>query len=287
MKAFILIGFLALSLNLNAQDYPININEKGEIRVDVALNGFKPESFIFDTGFGLTSLSENYLKILTGEKISSGIVTHFDNYGNRFDYPLYTLESISIGETELAKDIKVSTIANLEKQGISGILSLHSFGSTGFVLDLSENLISFPSKNEQKEIRNSALEIPIQLDQRSDISLKLILQFCINDNVINTVFDSRHGYSEMLVNNYYTRVMEDINIYKEEEFTTSNGQTLTDKHSKVSGKGLCDIGQITEIEKPNVIFREALIHQGLIGLEFLKGQRIFFDMAEKRLFVLN
>jgi hypothetical protein len=135
-----------------------------------------------------------------------------------------------------------------------------------------------------------AIEIPIKLFSQLDIALDMFIPLCINGSVtLDAEFDTGSGYGTLLLNPYYMKLLGiDSSVTEKQQYTSPvSGTVTTDRISNLSSVELC--GSLSSVKGENMrsVFREKIIHQGLIGSGMFKDKTFVIDIPGKRILVLK
>jgi hypothetical protein len=282
--------FFCLSLSTTmAQEYPLYITDDGYIVVGVTLCDSVPANFMLDTGGGANVLSQKTFDKVKNFATEKGHFTGFRHDGDRLDGVVYELTSLAIGE-KVQHQPQVGIYPPLDSYGVEGLVSLKFFEDKPFTIDFKEKKLRFPDQTELSALAADATVIPLTFNVHTDIALDMFIPVCINDEVeATTLFDTGSGYGSLILHPYYlSRLVKDSSALKTQAYTTPlSQQESQDKILELQKVDVCDDEAPTSLEMTGVtaIFREGMIHEGLMGSGMFRDRVITIDIPGKRLLV--
>jgi hypothetical protein len=254
------------------------------VAIPVTVGDSTQARFIFDTGIGLNIVfrrsCEELECTLSGEKYSARRMS-----GQIITCELGALRTIKVGSARKEK-ITVGILDMTLPLGLSeikGILSLNFFEDDPFTLNYdSQSLVIEDTVSLRRRIEHG-IQVPISVKRdgpSTDIFVDLMLP---NRKMINVEVDT--GSDILILNEELMEelgVRKDSNSVKKVEGEDETGNSFTRFFSKISGPVALRNESIFQTD-PEAIFQK-IVHQGLVGHSFLKGQHIVtFDLSGSRI----
>ncbi len=170
--------------------FPFRVSEGGLILIQVTANGVKGE-FILDTGAGIHVLSNGFLHKLNPQ--AAGHYTGFRNTGERIDFDLFQIASLSIGRFRQEHPV-VAAWEVLDKFKIDGVLSAKFFEHHVVTLDFKKHELVFENRETLNRRLRQGRVIPLKVLEDRDKTLGLFVDLSTGDSLtceceLDTGFD--------------------------------------------------------------------------------------------------
>lgn len=272
--------FINLSFGISQTTIPLTINDGGYIFVKATLNDSITGNFLLDTGGGLHVLSGKYFEKVKNSTKSAGYFTGFRHNGERLDSEIYEIPSIAIEGLRQEKPL-VGYYAPLDEYGMDGIISLKMFENQPITIDFQKKQLVIETKESLKKLGKNAEVIPFTLQQYRDKALDIFIKVCINGVPIEAEFDTGSGYNTLIINPFF---MDKMKIKKENctEKVQGKEKNLKDYFTKIPSANICALPNVVGKEV-DVVFREGLIYEGLIGSGWFRGKKLTIDIPNRRM----
>lgn len=266
------IATVALRETVQSQHFltlPVRVNDQDTIA-------------ILDTGIGLALISQAMC-----ERIGCEVTGEFTGRrmsGQAVTIPTTTVPMLEVGGVQRT-DIPAGVVnipGFFPDERIEAFVGLPFFEETPFTLDLANNTLVIESR-ESREVRSeTAIALPVHLD-RQGIALDVFAPATLSDGTeLNVLVDT--GSRGVTLHTRYAQPLaidlegEDIDRREGQDET---GHTYTRYFTTLPSLAFKGSGQA---EGLRVMFQE-IIHDGLVGTEFLSNYVVTFDIPESRLLI--
>ena len=260
---------------------PVVVTKGGHLMVEATVSGSVKSRFIFDTGGGIHIISSAILNQIASTP--RGTFTAIRHTGEPVELETFDIESIELNGIREENPI-VATWPALDAAGIDGILSLKLFEDRPFTLDLINKVIICETPESLTSIAEKGKSVPLKTSDDRGISLDIFADFtgtesvrleCIIDTGSpGTIIDARH-MAELGIN----PDAEGVQKREREEIT---GTTRTEYLAALPSLSLRDLpgSAINDIQ---TVFKEKMIYDGLVGMDFFIDRSFTFDIPGRRL----
>lgn len=263
--------------------FPFRISEGGLILIQVTANGIKGE-FILDTGAGIHVLSNGFLNKLSPQ--AAGHYTGFRNTGERIDFDLFQIASLSIGQFRQENPV-VAAWDVLDKFKIDGVLSAKFFEHHVVTLDFKRRELIFEDRASLRQRVQQGRVVSLKLSQDRDKVLGLFVALSVG-NALACECELDTGFDGLLILD--ARFMKPLNLdensasVKRMESKGLTGLTEIRYRATVSNISLLGAPEV-KMEKPEVTFKVGLIYDGVVGTGFWLNREVTLDLPSRRLIV--
>ena len=234
--------------------------------------------FIFDTGIGITVLTNVFAKSINAK--TKGIYSGKRMSGQVISMPLAELRKIKVGPIErheFTVGIFDTTGFPPELKEISGILSPDYFGDVIFTLDY-ENSEILLRENISKIEDLCEFVVPLDID-KTDNSISIYIN-AITPSKKKVRLELDSGSDILILND---RLMDEMGINTDDphlkilkgvdETGEDYVRYITALHGKFAIAGAEEIFQLN----PRVVFQD-IVYDGLLGNDFLRSYKVTFDL---------
>jgi len=287
MKHIIFSLYLTMgSLCPIAQVIPFATNEDGNIVIKGNINDTVPANFIFDTGGGLNVVSNKFFKKIKNSAIFQHYYSGFRHDGDRLDFEMYLLPSITIGNYKM-QNVVLGVTSVLDDWSMDGIISLVSFENIPITIDYVQKQLRIETKSSLRKIETTAQVLPIKLHQFDHFSLDIFIPVCIDGRIkLDLEFDTGSSPGDIIINNRFLQALG-IDTSK-----TKNATRLTPFSKKLLREYVATIDAVQycglqnrSLKKTRVDFKENIIYDGIIGAGYFIEIPFTIDIAKKRILV--
>lgn len=281
--SFLIISALLLSANMSwGQEYPIHITEDGHIIVQVQLSDSISGNFILDTGAGANVISGNMFNKIESQVEKAGFFTGFRHDGDRLDGEIFKIPYLKIGTVSQFHPL-VGVYPPLDDYGVDGLLSLKFFEDKPFTIDFKNKTLKFLTQVEAGEFAEKYKTIPIKILSHAEVSLDILIPLTLNKTlIVDAVFDTGSGFNVILVNQYFIDALglDNTKMTPQTYTTPLSGTDLTDLIIKLDTVAIHKLPSVG-LKHCNVVFREGLIYEALIGSSLFKDSAITINLGER------
>jgi predicted aspartyl protease len=273
--AALALGVTSLAWSAEAENvFPFRISKEGVMFIRVRLADSLDAECILDTGAGVHSLSRSLFSRLPSRSL--GRYTYFRTNGTRVDQELYEIPSIGMGENLLINPA-VASWALLDTAKIDGIISAGLFEHRVVTLDFRTGRLIFEDSLGLRQRLKKGEIVPLKTDSDRGKRLNLFFDIQAGDNlVLECLLDT--GAPATLE----SRFMPQLKVSKLNSWVGINEKG--EKEFAYSGileyLGLAFLPSVRQ-EKPSVGFMGKMIYDGQVGLQFLQGRVVTFNVPEK------
>ena len=265
------------------EQIPFSIIGDHIMQIPVKVNG-KEVKFLMDTGIGPTVLSKDFVKELELE--SAGTMTGKRMSGQELKIPLVRVPIIEAGNL-VRENLEVgifdtSGFPEILKE-VKGILSIGFFKGTLLTIDYPHSLLVVSESSFNDGSFGEATKVPIQIEYNGP-SVTLYINLKLPSGRV-VKFEVDTGSNVLIVN---SKLMGELAVNpKDESVQSMKGydetghyyeRFFTEIRGKIAVDGNPDICQ----ENPKAIFQD-IIHDGLIGHDFLKRYVVSFDIDKEEM----
>lgn len=281
----IVLGMFVLS-TANGQDVvPFKLGNAGHIVVSARVND-TTGTFILDTGAGIHVVSPRFLRRLAPTPVSAGLFTGFRHNGERLDSELFQAHTMAIGGQIQAAPV-MGIYAPLEQWGIDGLVSMKFFQDRTATIDMQRKEIRFEDADGLRAIVRKAEVIPLSFHEDRGVLLDLFVRLIVQDSVeIEAEFDTGAGFETVLLNPFYLNRLgiDTTGAMKEATSERPGGPVRGTLTARVTSLQYAN-APTTRVQNVNVVFKEGLIYEGLIGSGAFRGKRLTIDLPNRRMLV--
>jgi len=232
------------------------------VTVPVALNGVE-QTFVLDSGIGLTLVRDPAACTLTGETFSGRRMS-----GQEVTVPLAVVPSLAFAGTE-RRDAEAGLLDMTgwppELDHIGGFLSLADFADTRLTVDYPRGVVSVGARRE-------GTAVPLRVE-RDGPSICVYMQLTLPDGrSIEVEVDM--GSDSLILDERFADL--GAGEVRRVDGTDETGNRYTRRFATLPGRvhptGAPELGQ----DDPAVMFQR-IIHDGLVGDAFLRRFAVTFD----------
>lgn len=283
----LLCSYLLYHGELSSQTIPAAINADGYIFIDASFNDSVKTKLLFDTGAGLSVVSQKLFEKLRSSVTPAGIFTAFRHDGERLDAELFSIPKLTIGN-HTVYNVVAAVYAPLDEYGIEGVVSLKEFENIPVTVDFKNSTFTIEESENMPAIESSASAvIPLKLHRQTGKSLDIFIDICLNDSIkIEAEFDTGSGYNSILINQYFMKKLsiDSASVIKKPYITPSENKNLVDYIVNINSLKYCSAGNI-KMNSVDITFRQDLIYEGLIGSGMFRNRSLTIDIPNSRMLV--
>lgn len=242
--------------------------------------------FLLDTGAGIHVVAPSVLTRIAARP--AGRYTGFRHTGERVDFDMYRISSVTVGTTRLREPL-VGGWPLLDQLKIAGILSARIFEHHPATLDFRAKELIFETAETLPPRLRSGRSVPLGISRDRDKSLELFADFIITRGGRRAEAECKldTGLDGYIVD---TRLMASLDLAKESATVTRRetrslfGAAEIQYHAELSGFQLRDRPDVaaTHVE---VVFKERLTADCLVGTRFWLDRLVTIDLENARLIV--
>lgn len=262
---------------------PFSIIGEHIMQIPLKVNG-KEVKFLLDTGIGPTVISKDFAKEL--DLKSAGTMTGKRMSGQELNIPLVKVPLIEAGslarENLEAGIFDTSGFPDILKD-IKGILSIGFFKGKLLTIDYLHSLLLVAESDFIDGSVGEATKVPMQIEYNGPSVTLYVNMKLPNGRVVKFEVDT--GSNVLIVN---SKLMGELAVDpKDKSVESVKGydetgnyyeRFFTEIKGKISVDGNPDISQ----ENPKAIFQD-IIHDGLVGHDFLKRYIVSFDIDKEEM----
>ena len=242
--------------------------------------------FMFDTGGGISVISNNLYQLLKASLLYKCPITGFQHDGERLDGSVYTAPVITIGNFTL-HHVPLLVWPELDNYGLNAIISLQPFATQPVSLDFVNKQFIIENEKTLHQIAVNADIIAIKIDYYRDLMLDVFVPLRLNNTVtIDAELDTGTPASNLLIHPQYlpSLIADTTGIEKQIYQQKPNGEIVYDKLHIIPVVAYAGSAQLSERNK-KASFREGLIYNGLIGAGMFMKHKLTIDIVHHRMFV--
>ena len=242
--------------------------------------------FLLDTGAGIHVVASSVLTRISARP--AGRYTGFRHTGERVDFDMYRISSVTVGTTRL-RDPLVGGWPLLDQLKIAGILSARIFEDHPATLDFRAKALIFETAETLPARVRSGRRLPLGISRDRDKSLELFADFIMTSGGRRVEAECKldTGLDGCIVD---TRLMASLGLAKESPAVTRRetrslfGAAEIQYRTELSGLQLRDRPDVaaTNVE---VVFKERLTGDCLVGTRFWLDRLVTIDLENARLIV--
>lgn len=276
--------FALLNLNVNAEEYPLQITPEGFIFISVEIIEGEKSNFLFDTGAGLTVVSGKMFNKIKNISTESGVFTGFRHDGDRLDGKLYTIPKMKLaGITK--ENVELGVYPPLDAYNIEGLVSLKFFEDRAFTIDFKNSKLIIHDEKELKKLEKEGEKIEIYPVIHGKTAIDVQIPLCVNGITMDAEFDTGSGYGTLILNPHF---INKLKLTKEKcvtrEYRKPISRMLTiDSCWKVSDINICGNSNDYKLNEFEATFRRDLIYEALIGSEIFRGKSVTIDIPNRQM----
>lgn len=284
---FILFFLLPGSIISAQTSIPVEITDDGHILVKAKINGVLG-NFIFDTGGGLTLITEKFSRKLDKLHKQDGGYTAFRATGEKISLDLYDVESLTVGDH--TEDSPILTIYDADFGPIDGLISLMSFKHQPVTIDFQNKKLVFETTASLSAIKRTGKSIPLQLGASRDKSLDIFAYFTVNDKLnLQFLIDSGAGNDVYKINADYLPAFG-IDPSDSSKVSTTDKRSEFDAafSTKIYNTNIQSIKATSahgiQAENVKASFIQGLIYDGVVSLNWI-GKRVTIDIKKEEMVI--
>jgi len=251
----------------------------------VTVDGRLSTSFIFDTGIGLKLLSDRLRKDLGHPLLSR---THVGRRmsGQQVALPLTQVDSLTLGTLRQDRPVigSYDFEAVLEPEGtVGGFLSLGFFEHSPITMSYRRSHLTLEDEQSLASRARAGTAVPVSL-RHNGAELEMFLDLVLPSGSVARV-EVDTGSDHLILHERYMGELglrEGSDGVERHEGTDETGHRFVRFRGRVPGtvhvRGFGGVRQ----DEPKVIFQN-IIHDGLVGRDFLLARDVTYDVAASRM----
>ena len=260
------------------RSFPFTLIDGEHIALQVTAGDSLTGMWGLDTGGGIHIVSNELFRQLKTEP--AGRLAAFQMNGNRADVDTYSISSLGMGAFR-ENNPCIITMDRLDSLGIDGILAVKFFENLPVTIDFVAGLIIFEDEKSLAARAETGRVVELETQRYRDRALDIFAAFRAGDSVVMEFeLDTGSGKNTFIS----SHLADDLGFD-----TTSadmvkvpfNGEIL---HKAVLPDLMLD-GAPDISAETNIYFRDNLIYDGVIGLDFWTGRIVTIDIPGGRLIV--
>ena len=262
--------------------------EKTFIAVPIRVNDVVTETFILDTGIGLTIISKSLCEKISC-KMSGASFTGKRMSGQDVTVPLAVVAKMSLGNvTGVANTVGVLDLEQMMPGAkIAGFISLDFFKNAPFTIDYKKEMITLESPESLREVQSRGNRVPVRLDRQGP-SLGVFMPLVLPGGMqISAEVDT--GSQSLILDERFLEPLGfsrgDVRIKKRvgrDETGHEYERYSSTLRERVHLSGLPTIG----MDSMGVMFQK-IIYDGLVGHDFLSQFTVTYDLANSEMVFNN
>lgn len=287
MKRFVMIVSVAVvcvsrdkATQVGKRTFPITITKNGFILVNVRVSDAVNGRFILDTGAGINLVSNSMVRRVASTPRGRFTGIRYD--GEPVNLELKQIKSLSIGRFRQEKPV-VAPLALLDSLKIDGILSMKFFEHHPFTLDVRDSLLVFETPRSLPRRWHEASPRALKIDDQRGISIDCFCDVQLGDSLrLQCILDTG-SFSSYIDVRYCQPLGIDTASSTVRKRTRQGtfGAWETEYFAAMPSIALWH-RPATTLKNLPVVFQDRLIYDGLLGMDFMVGRTITFDIAERR-----
>lgn len=262
---------------------PFSIIGNHIMQIPVKVNGNEVK-FLMDTGIGPTVLSRDFVEELSLKKVGTMIGKRMS--GQELELPLVKVPSIEAGNL-VRENLEVGIFDTSSfppvLEEIKGILSIGFFKGSVLTMNYSGPFLEITDTTARESQFDHGTRVPVEIEYNGP-SVSLYVKIKLPSGRLGK-FEVDTG-SDLLILN--SKLMAELGVTHDDQNVESFKGTdetghdyerfLAEMKGAIALDGYPDLMQ----EKPKVIFQD-IIHDGLIGHDFLKRYIVSYDIDHKEM----
>lgn len=265
---------------------PFNLTEGLLILVRATAGGGISGQFIVDTGAGIHVASPSFLTALQARP--AGRYTGFRHTGERVDFDVFRISSLSVGPATQQNPL-VGRWALLDQLKIAGILSAKLFERQPVTLDFKARQLVFETSGTLERRARGGGIARLGTARDREVSLDLFAHFVISRGTSEVEAECKldTGLDGLVAD---TRLMAPLGLEPDSpavtkrETTSPFGASETQYRTAVGEWRLRDQRHV-RLADPEVVFKDRLTGDCLVGTRFWLDRLVTIDLAGARLIV--
>lgn len=273
---------------LHYEEIPFILVDGGYILIECRVNDSIEGKFGFDTGGGIHLLSEQLFE-KAGASHIKGFTCH-QAHGHRVDLETYGIHSLSMGSHTQTNPI-ITPFPGLEQMGIDGILSLKLFEDRAFTIDFPNKKIILETESSLQERARTGQEAQLRFMVYRDLAIDIFCEFTVYNEqgdslIVELEVDTGRGYETKLDSKFmkFFNIEKDSTDHHKYAFNTNPDKPYDIFYTNISRLSVKDVPG-NSMDKPEVVFQDNLIYDGLIGIELWKNSRLTIDIPNSRMII--
>ena len=253
--------------------------------VPVTVDGLRPATFLLDTGMGLTVVSDRLRQEL-GHPLSGEQYTGRRMSGQAIPVPLTRLGSLAFGPKRLDRPVvgsyDLSGVTGLDGE-VDGFLSLAFFDGLPLTIDYLQGVVIVEDDVSLRARERAGASVPVEV-RRDGPSVEVYLDLELpNGSVAHVEVDT--GSDQLILHERYLAELghpKETRAAERREGIDETGRPYIRYRAALAGRIRVRGRARLEQEDPVAIFQQ-IIHDGLVGREFLRAFAVTYDLARGRL----
>lgn len=253
--------------------------------VPVTVDGLRPATFLLDTGMGLTVVSDRLRQEL-GHPLSGKQYTGRRMSGQAIPVPLTRLGSLAFGTKRLDRPVvgsyDLSGVTGLDG-AVDGFLSLAFFDGLPLTIDYLQGVVIVEDDDSLGARERAGVSVPVEV-RRDGPSVEVYLDLELpNGSVAHVEVDT--GSDQLILHERYLAELgqpKEPQAAERREGIDETGRPYVRYRARLAGRIRVRGCARLEQEDPVAIFQQ-IIHDGLVGREFLRAFAVTYDLARGQL----
>ena len=281
----LVFALCVVSNAISAQVIPFSVNDEGNIIVKSGFNDSVAANLVFDTGGGLNVISEKFFQKIKNSAIFQHYFTGFRHDGDRIDFEVYKIPSLSIGSYKM-RNVLVGVTKLLDEWTLDGVVSLINFEKQPITIDYAKRILQIESAASMKTIRANSHSVSIKAHRFTNISLDIFVPICIKNEKLDLEFDTGSMPDDIVINsNFLSRLgIDTASTRNENRQTPFSGRQFRQYVAMIDSVNYCDL-QTGPMRNTRVDFKQGLIYDGIIGTGYFKNLPITIDIPVQKIWV--
>lgn len=263
---------------------PVEVTKRGHIMVRAKINGVEG-NFIFDTGAGFHVVSKKFFNKIASQVKDSSFYTGFRHTGERLSGMSYLMSTVELGPLKQT-DPWIGVYPGFDNMGFDGLISCKLVEHQAVTFDLkNQQLIVEANKPSPKP---EAKVIPLLLHEDREMLLDIFIAIQVDKKYTAIVeFDTGSGYNPVLLHSRFMQYAGIDTTTLEIRNSPTGFGTIEKNYFDKTKKVHTHIPHVTEGGYPNIIYKPALIYDGLTSHLIMEDNRWTLDIPNKKIYVFK
>ncbi len=259
--------------------FPLRITEGGLILVRVSAGDHVAGDFVLDTGAGIHVVSAGFLAKL--QPTPSGRFSGFRHTGERVDFDTFRVSSLAIGPVRQRAPV-VAVWEVLDRLKVEGVLSAKFFETQPVTIDFSRRELIFEDAQSLQARVRRGYTVPLTSIEDRGKSLELFLDVLVGGQArCECKLDTGHAGVAVL-DSRYAPALGLAERPNQETQTLLGAKEI--RFQAALDVSLASVPSVLA-RRVEVVFKDHLIYDGLLGTAFWTGHALTLDIPRKRLII--